>query len=138
MSNSPVLLELATLLVSLALAVVSALAAYAIAWVRRQKWVATNAYALGVLDRIDDAARTSVAVTERELVEGLKRTTDGGKRQLTADEVRRVRDESLERARAYLTQNGVREAERIMGRDELERLLRAKMEAVLLELRAPA
>jgi hypothetical protein len=124
------------LVVSVVLALVGALVTYAIAWLKRQKGVAGNAYALGVLDRIDDAARTAVAVTERELVDGLKKATDGGKRSLTFEEVKRVRDESIERARAYLTQNGVREAEKIMLPVELERLLRAKMEAAVLELRA--
>jgi hypothetical protein len=135
-TTSPLLRELALVVVSIVLALVGALVTYAIGWVKRQKGVASNAYALGVLDRIGDAAQTAVVVTERELVQGLKKASADGR--LTGADLIKVRDESLERARAYLTANGVREAEKIMNREELERLLRAKMDAVVFDLREAA
>ena len=90
----------------------------------------------GVLTRLDDAVFLAVREVEQVFVSMLK--TSSGDGVLSADERRDAKDTAVRAARSYLGAHGVAELTKVLGLvdDEVERLLGARVEAAVYNLRA--
>ncbi len=90
----------------------------------------------GILARLDDAVFMAVREVEQVFVSMLKTASeDGG---LTAKERRQAKDAALQAARSYLGARGLAELSKVLGLhdDEVDRVLAARVEAAVYNLRA--
>lgn len=115
--------QLLPILASLLVAVVGALTSSVLAKLRQKLH---GDYALGVLDRVDSMVGPAVAEQFQLLVDDLKAAAGDGK--LTVEEARQAFAAARQRVRDGLGRNGVAAAEKLFGREELERIIRAKIE----------
>jgi hypothetical protein len=90
----------------------------------------------GILSRLDDAVFMAVREVEQVFVSMLKTASDDGA--LSADERRDAKDAAVRAARSYLGARGVTELAKVLGLvdDEVERLLGARVEAAVYNLRS--
>jgi len=90
----------------------------------------------GILTRLDDAVFMAVREVEQVFVSMLKNANDDGA--LSADERRDAKDAAVRAARSYLGARGVAELCKVLGLvdDEVERLLSARVEGAVYNLRA--
>jgi hypothetical protein len=95
-----------------------------------------NEYVNGVLHRLDDAVSVAVREVEQVLVAELKAASSDGV--LTAPERIRAKGAALAAARSYIGFKGLLEIGKILGlkQDELDRLIEARVEAAVYELRS--
>jgi hypothetical protein len=90
-------------------------------------------YWTGVVNRLDRATHDVVAELEQTVVSGLRKASEDGR--ITPEEARRIREEATGKILEYLGPKGVATAERIMDRDALEAIVRAKIEAAVHDMR---
>jgi len=90
----------------------------------------------GILARLDDAVFMAVREVEQVFVSMLKTSSDDGA--LTAEDRRNAKDAAVRAARSYLGARGVAELCKVLGLvdDEVERLLGARVESAVYNLRA--
>jgi hypothetical protein len=90
-------------------------------------------YLQGVLDRLDEAVVDVVAELEQTLVADLRAAGADGK--IDASEIAAIRERATESVLAYLGPKGLRMAERVLDREALERIVTAKIERAVLEMK---
>ena len=90
----------------------------------------------GILARLDDAVFTAVREVEQVFVSTLKTASDDGA--LTTDERRQAKDAALQAARSYLGPRGLAELCKVlgMGDDDVDRVIGARVESAVYNLRA--
>jgi hypothetical protein len=90
----------------------------------------------GILTRLNDAVFMAVREVEQVFVSMLKTASADGV--LTSDERRDAKDAAVRAARAYLGAHGVSELCKVLGLvdDEVDRLLGARVEAAVFNLRS--
>ncbi|MFZ5895044.1 MAG: hypothetical protein ACOY0T_28550 [Myxococcota bacterium] len=95
-----------------------------------------NEHVAGVLHRLDDAVAVAVRQVEQVIVAELKAASSDGI--LNAEERIRVKGAALAAARSYIGFKGLLEIGKILGlkRDELDRLVEARVEAAVYDMRA--
>jgi len=95
-----------------------------------------NEYVSGVLRRLDDAVFVAVREVEQVAVGQLKAASSDGA--LSPDDRRSVKGAALGAVRSYLGFKGLLEIGKILGlkNDELDRVVEARVEAAVYELRA--
>ena len=94
-----------------------------------------NEHVSGVLRRLDDAVFVAVREVEQVAVAELKAASSDGL--LSAEDRRRVKGAALNAARSYLGYKGLLEVGKVLGlkNGELERIVEARVEAAVYELR---
>jgi len=90
----------------------------------------------GILARLDDAVFMAVREVEQVFVSMLKTASEDGV--LTAEERQQAKDAALHAARSYLGPRGVAELCKVlgMGDDEVDRVIGARVESAVYNLRA--
>jgi hypothetical protein len=122
-------LQLLAALAPVALAAIT----YASAWLARYLRARTQGeYWSGVIDRLEEATQDVVAELEQTTVRGIREANADGK--LTPTEAREVREQAVAKVLEYVGPKGRATAERIMDREALEAIVRAKIEHAVLEL----
>jgi len=111
--------------------VVAVVGAFAVTLIRSMKAKADGDYAKGVIERVEKLALPAVAEQWQRTVADLKKQASDGR--LTKAEAGAAFEAARDRVRAGLTKSGVSQAEKIFGRDELEKIIAAKIESAVVE-----
>jgi hypothetical protein len=93
-------------------------------------------YLQGVLDRLDEAVVDVVAELEQTLVADLRAAGADGK--IDAGEIAAIRERATAGVLDYLGPKGLKMAERVLDREALERVITAKIERAVLEMKGGA
>ena len=108
---------------------VAALGAAALRWLKLKL---EGDCAKGVLERVEKLALPAVAEQWQTTVADLKEAASDGK--LTKAEAADALEAARARVRQGLGRSGLKTAEKIFGREELEKIIRTKLEASVVEL----
>jgi hypothetical protein len=128
--DTPTLLEQAiTALAPLLVAVLTLASAYAARLINAK---VRNEFARGALLRLNDAVATIVRETQQTTIDDLKDAAKDGK--VDKAELDDIQAQAADRVRAYLGKRGIAEVERVFDRDQIEAVIKSKIEAAVLDL----
>lgn len=100
-------------------------------WIRQRMM---NEHAEGALLRLVDAVETTVKETQQTTVKQIRKAAEDG--HITPEEAERIRVDAVKRVREYLGRNGVTHLEKVFDKDQIDAVIRAKIEAAVHDVKA--
>jgi len=94
----------------------------------------SSTYLDSALLRLDDAVRTAVRDVHQRIRSQISEATEDGK--LSPSEARGIKDAAVDAVKGYLGDKGLAELKRVLGPEELEQVIRGKIEEAVLDLKA--
>lgn len=123
--------KVAPALIDILATAVVALVAYCVQFLRAQTH---SVYAQSAFVRLNDATHAAVREIHQTLRDQVVAATADGK--ITAEEAHALREAAVRNVKAYLGKQGLDGLKRVVDPEAFEALIRAKVEAALVDLKA--
>ena len=130
MNYTELTLKAVELLAPVLLALLSYLSVMATKWIGAK---VDNEYLSGALERLNGAVHDAVKELQQTTVAEIKLAAEDG--MITKEEAAEIKQHAIDGVKEYLGAKGIAALEKILGKDALEKMIKAKIEAFLHDLK---